>query len=71
MPNVFYILLLLLYTTGILKDKAGVRNEHGNGRNAEGYDTRRRVRTVDPVVLNAYMECLALYQEDRRRYLRR
>ena len=71
MPNVFSLVLLLLYATGILKDKAGVREEHGNARNAEGYDTWRRVRTVDAVVLNAYMECLALYQEDRRHYLLR
>ena len=45
MPNVFY-LLLLLYATGIVKDEAGVRDEHGEGWNAEGFDTWRRARTV-------------------------
>ena len=46
MPNVFSLVLLLLYATGILKDKAGDRDEHGKGWDAEGYDTWRRVRTV-------------------------
>ena len=69
-PNVFY--LLFLYATGILKDKAGVRDEHcGKGWDAEAYDTwPGECARFDAVVLNAYMECLALYQEDRRHYLR-
>ena len=66
MPNVFYLLLVLLYATGILKDKAGVRDEHGKGWNAEGYDAwRGECARFNAVVLNAYMECLALYQEDK------
>ena len=39
-------LLLSLHATGILEDEAGIRDEHGEGRNAEGHDTWRRVRTV-------------------------
>ena len=31
MPNVFYLLLLLLYTTGFLEDEAGALDEHGEG----------------------------------------
>ena len=46
MPNVFYLPLVLLYATSTLEDKAGVRDEHGKGWDAEGYDTWRRVRTV-------------------------
>ena len=60
MPNVFYFLLLLLYATVILKDKAGVRDDHGKGWNAEGHDTWRRVRMVSG---NAYKEYSALDQE--------
>ena len=44
-PNVLQ-LLLSLYATGILEAEAGIRDEHGEGRNAEGHDTWRRVRTV-------------------------
>jgi hypothetical protein len=56
--NVLYLPLLLLYVTGFLEreeavempygdDTGLVRDEHGEeGWNAEGYDTRRRVRTV-------------------------
>ena len=44
-PNVLH-LLLSLYATGVLEDEAGVRDEHGEGWNAEGYVTWSRVRTV-------------------------
>ena len=46
---------------------SGVRDERGEGWNAEGYDTARRLR----MVLNPFKERLAQDQEDRRRYLRR
>jgi len=59
-PNVLYLPLLLLYAAGILERyeavempygddtlDSGVCDEHGEeGKNAEGYDTGRRVRTV-------------------------
>ena len=67
-PNVFYFPLLLLYATGILEDEAGVCDEHGMPK---VMIAGRECARFDAVVLNAYKECHALDQEDRRHYLRR
>ena len=69
-PNVLYPPPVVCYRHP-LKRKLAFTTSMARSRMLRDLIPGGECARFDAVVLNAYMDCLALYQEDRRHYLRR